>query len=115
MVGTKGGLELIYIGYKLIVDSEYMEKIRERELQKTLLKQRIDNDILESYILFESYLKHGYATSSIPNEHLEILQQINQEFDGKAKQALTDRFLDNNIQLGKVNKNIEFFLRTFHT
>ncbi len=105
---------MVYIGYKLIGESEYFEKIRERGLQKTLLKQRIENDILESYILFEAYLRHSYATAFIPDDHLEILQQINQEFDGKAKQALTERFLDNNIQLGKVNRNIEFFIKSFN-
>jgi transposase len=105
---------LVYIGYKLIGDSEYFDKIRERELQKTLLKKHIENDIQESFILFDAYLRHSYATTSIPNDHLEILQQINQEFDGKAKQALTDRFLDNSIRLGKVNRNIEFFIRIFN-
>lgn len=86
-----------------------------RGLQRTALEDEIDKDIMEAYIIFEAYLRHGYATSSLPGQQMDILQKINQEFDGKAKRALIDRFSDNNIRMGKVNRNIEFFIRNFHT
>lgn len=90
------------------------EKI-EMSVQKNKLKQDINNSILDSYILFDSYLRHAYATGSLTEKNLNVLHSINQEFEGKAKMALTERFSDNYKELNRTNKNMETFIKSFHT
>ena len=45
--------------------------------------------------VFEFYLNHGYATSTISSDHQQLSNNITSNFDGKVKAALTVRFDDN--------------------
>lgn len=105
-----------YDGYSNVGDLElndfWKEQMR-KGAQKEELEMQIKNDIYDAYRLFATYLEHSHATSTIPEVHTEILNRINNEFDGKAKMALTERFTDNTLKIKQINNEIDLFLNSF--
>lgn len=102
-----------YEGFSIVGDSDFLKEQIKRSAQKTALRKAIKEDMLLACTLFETYLEHAYATGNIPVDHVRILQNIHREFDGEAKQALVDRFSDNNLKMKLANNEIEQFIKEF--
>lgn len=106
-----------YDGYSNVGDMElsnFWKKQMKKGAQIDDLKSRIKSDMIDSDLLFKTYLEHANATVSIPDDHQQILSSIETLFDGKAKQALTDRFADNFAKIVRANMEFDLFKDSFN-
>lgn len=84
--------------------SDWWKDYLETNAQKEALKKQIKQDLEENVDFTRLYLEHSYAVWSLSQKHQNILSKINQYFDGKASHALTNRFIENIIQLNEMDQ-----------
>lgn len=97
------------VGNQLDIVSESMKK----NLQKIEFKKQLAADIEIKKQYFRNYLKHNFALYPIPLNHQKLVKNIENNFDGQAKNALTERF-HANIQKGEdLHLLFEDFLKHF--
>lgn len=105
-------------GYSLVGDlksndfwEEYMEKVG----QKEELRKQIEDELELNKQLFAAYLNHSYAISSLSQDHRRLSNNVINQFEGKAKNALTDRFNDNIMKAYLLSMCFEYFVQQFST
>ncbi|MBU5265503.1 hypothetical protein [Virgibacillus proomii] len=84
--------------------SDWWKDYLETNAQKEALKKQMKQNLQENVDYIKLSLEHSYAVWSLSQKHQNILTKINQYFDGKASHALTNRFIENIIQLNEMDQ-----------
>ena len=111
-------MSMTYKGYSLVGDldtNDFWKEYMERMAQKEKLRKQIEADLELNKQLFAAYLKHSYAIHSLSQNHQKLSNNVTNQFDGKAKTALTNRFDDNIMKAYLLTANFENFLKQFST
>lgn len=109
---------MTYKGYSLVGDldtNDFWKEYMERMAQKESLRKQIEADLELNKQLFAAYLEHSYAITSLAQDHQKLSNNVTNQFDGKAKTALTDRFGDNIMKAFLLTASFENFLKQFST
>lgn len=83
--------------------SDWWKDYLETSSQKDALKKKIKNELEENVNYSRAYLEHSYAVQALSQKHRNILNKVQHNFNGKANQALMERFHDNIIDLVEIN------------
>ncbi len=105
-----------YEGYSIVGDlndTDYMKELREKGLQKEALRKQMRAEMEGNFELFKAYIDHSYSITTLPDEMKKMLEMIENNFSGMAKQALTQRYIRNSLQLDYINLNKNLLQHSF--
>lgn len=107
-----------YQGYSLISnssdsDKDFWEEYLEKMAQKAKMKKMIEEELEVHKRLFHMNLQHSYAISFLSQEQQALSNNVHNQFDGTAKNALTDRLNDNIVKAHLLDRSFQRFLDQF--